>query len=83
MSQVPTGDEKSNPADAVLYDGVAKALVCEGDAQPPLPDLAGESQDPSMRMLHYLIGTQLQRHLERYKLPFFVITKTSQYMQQD
>ncbi|KAK9917271.1 hypothetical protein WJX75_002601 [Coccomyxa subellipsoidea] len=63
--EVPTGDEKSNPADAVLYDGVAKALVCEGDAQPPLPDLAGESQDPSMRMLHYLIGTQLQRHLER------------------
>ncbi len=62
---MPVGDENINPADAALYDGMAKALVCEGDAQPPVPDLAGESQDPSQRMLHYLIGTQLKRHLER------------------
>ena len=64
---MPTGDEKSNPTDAALYDGVAKALVYEGDGQPQLPDLAGESQDPSLRMLHYLIGTQLKRHLERFR----------------
>ncbi|BDA50698.1 hypothetical protein COCOBI_16-3740 [Coccomyxa sp. Obi] len=63
--EVPTGDESANPADSALYDGVAKALLREDEAQMVLPALAVECQDAHMRMLHFLIGTQLRRHIER------------------
>ena len=65
---MPTGGEIANPVDSALYDGIAKALVREDEAQMALPALPGECQDASMRMLHFLIGTQLRRHIERWAL---------------
>lgn len=66
--QVATGDESANPADSALYNGISKALVREGEAPLALPALPGECQVASMRMLHFLMGTQLRRHIERWDL---------------
>ncbi len=63
---MPTGSESANPVDSALYDGIAKAFVREDEAQMALPALPEECQDASMRMLHFLIGTQLRRHIERW-----------------
>ena len=65
--QVPTGGESASPADQALYDAVARALLGERpDGQAPGlgPQLLPPEQLP--RMLHYLLGSQLRRHLERW-----------------
>ena len=65
--QVPTGGESASPADQALYDAVARALLGErADAQ--APGLGAQLLPPEQlpRMLHYLLGTQLRRHLERW-----------------
>ena len=64
--QVPTGSESASPADQALYDAVARALLGErADAQ--AFGLGAQQLPPEHlpRMLHYLLGTQLRRHLER------------------
>ena len=64
--QVPTGGESASPADQALYDAMARALLGERpDAQ--AIGLGAQLLPPEQlpRMLHYLLGTQLRRHLER------------------
>ena len=65
--QVPTGGESASPADQALYDAVARALLGErADAQAPGLGAQLLPLEQLPRMLHYLLGTQLRRHLERW-----------------
>lgn len=65
--QVPRGGESASLADQALYDAVARALLGERlDGQVPgSRQRAPQQQEQLDRMLHYLLGTQLRKHLER------------------
>ena len=64
--QVPQGAESAGPADQALYDAVAKALLGERpSAQPAEPGEQLPGREQLRRVLHYLLGTQLRRHLEK------------------
>ncbi len=64
--QVPAGAESAGPADLALYDAVAKALLGERpDVQLPEAEDQLPKHEQLQRMLHYLVGTQLRRHLEK------------------
>ena len=64
---MPQGGESAGPADLALFDAVAMALLGE---RPAAQSEEAEGQQPGreqlQRMLHYLLGTQLRRHLEKY-----------------
>ena len=63
---MPQGAELAGPADLALYDAVAKALLGERPSvQPAEPDEQLPGREQLRRMLHYLVGTQLRRHLEK------------------
>ncbi len=63
MQQVPQGAATASSADQALYDAMARALLGEG---PGAPTAEPEQQQLQLqRMLHYALGTQLRRHLER------------------
>jgi len=67
VRQVPQGAESASPADQALYDAMATALL--GEHSKGQPAEAGDEaplQQQLRRMLHYLVGTQLRKHLERY-----------------
>ena len=52
----------------MLYDAVAKALLGEGPgalAAEAEQQASQQQQQQLQRMLHYLLGTQLRKHLER------------------
>jgi len=67
VRQVPQGAESANPADQALYDAMATALL--GEYSKGQPAEAGDEaplQQQLRRIMHYLVGTQLRKHLERY-----------------
>ena len=63
--QVPLGGDTASPADQALYDAMAKALLGEGPGALALEAERQAPQQQLQRMLHYLLGTQLRKHLER------------------
>ncbi len=72
-NQVPTGGQTPYAADSALYDGVAKALL---GSWPQEPDLAREHMP---HMLHYLLGTQLRRHLQRCRRAASFVHNTAKH----
>lgn len=78
MEQVPAGAESAGPADLALFDAVAKALLGErSDAQPADTGDQLPAREQLQRMLHYLVGTQLRRHLEKCAaMPYTLLTHT-------
>jgi len=68
--QVPTGAEEPNAADLALYDTLAKALLGEGISE---SSAAGGDAGCMQRLLHYCLGTQLRKYLDRSAHPLALV----------